>query len=398
MNDDISPAANADGYLKAAILIWIVTLGFICAGLVLGISHRNVTPDYHAAVQRWIAGLPLYGGYHYFPQFIFLFYPFHVLPTPWGDVLWRLLSTGLLGWGLWRLIRLVDSRRTTQLFFFATLIVLIPSFDALRNGQANVIFAAFTIHAAVSLAQSRWGVATAWLLLALVAKPLGLVMILLAVLVYRNLIWRLAIGIALFLAFPFAFGRAGYVLVQYQESVRDLFDLSVITENRFADLNGLLRKLGVGLTGRVSQAVRAVAGLITALVWWLGARRLREPEKACFLLALATTYLMLFNPMTEENSYVIVLPVLAYYALRFLLVEGRRILGWGLILAGVSMGLLPEPLRRVIPDFGLWWRPIIMLVFSGMLMRSLASREVGMARVTELSRKSDSSVASRGGG
>ena len=387
MNDDSPPTTNADGYLKSAILIWVLSMGFICAGLVFGFSHRNVTPDYHAAVQRWVAGQPLYGGLHYFPQFVFMFYPFHVLPAPWGDVLWRLLSTGLLVWGLWRLLTFVDSQRTGRLFFFATLIVLTPSFDALRNGQANVIFAACTIHAAGSLAQAKWGAATAWRRLALVAKPRGLVMILLAVLVYRNLIWRLAIGIALCLVFPFVFGRGWYVWLQYRESVHHLFDLSIITENRFADLNGLLRKLGMGLTGRASQGVRAGAGLITALVWWLGARRLRQPEQACFLLALATTYLMLFNPMTEENSYVIVVPVLTYYALRLLLIEGRRFLGWGLILGGLSMGILPEPLRRVIPDFGLWWRPIIMLIFSGILMGSIASREDEIARAGGLSRE-----------
>jgi len=388
VSDGSPVATNADGYLKSAILLWIATIGFICAGLVFRFSHRNVTPDYHTAVQRWIAGQTVFGGFHYFPQFIFMFFPFHVLPAPWGDVVWRLLSSGLLAWGLWRLISLLDSQRTTsQLFFFATLIVLVPSFDALRNGQANVIFAAFTVHAAYSLAQSRWSAATLWLLLALVAKPIGLVMILLAALVYRDLIWRLAIGIVLFLAFPFVFGRAGYVWSQYVQSVRHLGELSVITENRFADLNGLLRKLGFGLTGAVSQAVRVAAGGITAAVWWLAARRLGQPEQACFLLALATTYLMLFNPMTEENSYVIVMPALIYYALRLLFVEGRPLLGWGLVLGGVSIGLLPEPLRKAIPDFGLWWRPIIMLAFSGILLGWLFSREVGFARVGGVARE-----------
>jgi alpha-1,2-mannosyltransferase len=388
MNDGSPRATNANGYLKSAILIWVLTMGFICAGLIFGFSHRNVTPDYHNAVQRWMAGQSVFGSFHYFPQFIFMFYPFHVLPAPWGDVVWRLLSSGLFAWALWHLISLVDSRRnTSQLFFFATLIVLVPSFDALRNGQANVIFAAFTIHAVYSLAQSRWSAAAAWMLLALVAKPIGLVMILLAVLVCRNLIWRLAIGVALFLVLPFAFGRAGYVWSQYSESIRHLLDLSVITENRFADLNGLLRKLGFGLTGGVSQAVRVVAGGVTAIVWWLGARRLGKPEQACFLLALATTYLMLFNPMTEENGYVIVMPALAYYALRFLLVEGRPLLGWGLVLGGLSIGILPEPLRRVIPDFGLWWRPIIMLFFSGILLGWLFSRGAGFARVGGVARE-----------
>ena len=388
MKPDSPAATKADGYLKSSILLWIFAVGFICAGLVFGFSRRSVTPDYHTAVQRWMAGESVFGGFHYFPQFIFMFFPFHVLPSPWGDVIWRLLSSSLLAWGLWRLIDLVESRRnTSQLFFFATLIVLVPSFDALRNGQANVIFAAFTIHAAYSLAQSRRNAAAAWMLLALVAKPIGLVMILLAVLVYRDLIWRLAVGIALLLALPFVFGRAGYVWSQYSESMHHLFELSVITENRFADLNGLLRKLGFGLTGAVSQVVRVVAGGVTAAVWWLGARRSGQPEQACFLLALATTYLMLFNPMTEENSYVIVLPVMTYYVFRFLLVEGRPLLGWGLILGGLSIGILPEPLRKVVPDFGLWWRPIIMLFFGGILVGWIFSREAGFARVGWVARE-----------
>ena len=384
--DGSPPPKNARGPLKWAMLLWVVTLAFICAGFVSGFSHRNVTPDYQNAVQRWIAGQSLFGSFHYFPQFVFLFFPFHLVPAPWGDVAWRLVSSALLAWGLWRLMNLLDSRQASRFFLLATLIVLIPSFDALRNGQANVIFAAFTIHAAASLAESRWWPAAGWLLLSLVAKPIGLVMILLAVLVYRPLIWRLAIGIALFLAFPFLFGRAGYVWSQYHETVRHLLDLSVITENRFADLNGLLRKLGVGLTGMASQVVRVIAGLLTALVWWLGARRLRQPDQACFLLALSTTYLMLFNPMTEENSYVIVLPVMSYYALRLLLIEGQRFLGWGLVLAGLSIGILPEPLRRVIPDFGLWWRPIIMLLFGGFLIRSVTRRDAEVAAAGEPSR------------
>jgi alpha-1,2-mannosyltransferase len=375
----ISPkSAKADVPLRWAIFLWALVLLFIEAGVVFHLSKRSVTPVYHTGVERWLAGQSLYftgspnlsEGLHYFPQFVFLFLPFHFLPAPAGDAVWRLVSTSLLALALWRLVHLWDSRQSSRLFLYATLIIMIPSVDALRNGQANVIFAAFTVHAAVDLARSRWWPASLWLLGGLVAKPLGLVTILLAVLVYRALIWRLALGMIVFLVFPFLTAADSYVWLQYRQAVRHLFDLSVITENRFADLNGLLRALGVALTGRASQIVRAGAALLTAIVWWIGAKRMREPERACLLLGLATTYLMLFNPMTEENSYVIVVPVLAVYALRLLVAEGRPVLGWGLVFAGVSMGVLPEPLRRVDPTFGLWWRPIVMLLFAAVLIRS----------------------------
>ena len=49
-------------------------------------------------------------------------------------------------------------------------------------------------------------------------------------------------------------------------------------------------------------------------LWLMEARRLGEPFRAMFLLALSTSYLMLFNPMNESNSYVILAPALGLWA------------------------------------------------------------------------------------
>jgi len=360
--------------LSLGIALWAGTLIGACVSSYT--QGRTVTPVYHAAVADWFAGRSLYAGsgMHYLPQFIFLFLPFHLLPAPLGDILWRVLSAALLALSLWSLLRLLQSRWTAVMFALASLLALRSCFSAMRNGQANVIFAAFTILAAIRLARSRWGPASLWLLASLVAKPIGLVMMLLAAPVYRKLIWRLVFGLAVFALFPFLFGHAAYVLAQYGQSVRHLSSLSATTENRFADLNGLLRALGIGLAGRASQIVRAGAGLVAAAFWWWHARRKSEPDRSIFLLAVATTWLMLFNPMTEENGYVIVAPVLAVYALRFLFVERRPAFGWILVCVSLLIGAVPDIFGQRYPNVGLWWRPLMILIFAAVLVATARSQ------------------------
>ncbi len=374
--------------LSLGIALWAGTLIGACVSSFT--QGRTVTPVYHAAVADWFAGRSLYagGGMHYLPQFVFLFLPFHLLPAPLGDILWRVLSAALLAWSLWSLLRLLESRPfnsqwTAVMFALASLLALRSCFSAMRNGQANVIFAAFTILAAVRLARARWGAASLWLLASLVAKPTGIVMMLLAAPVNRKLIGRLILGLGVLALFPFLFGHAAYVLAQYGQSIRHLSSLSATTENRFADLNGLLRALGIGLVGRASQIVRAGAGLVAAAFWWWHARRKSEPDRSIFLLAVATTWLMLFNPMTEENGYVIVAPVLAVYALRFLFVERRPAFGWILVCVSLLIGAVPDIFGRRYPNVGLWWRPLMILIFAAVLVATARSQP--SARTTSAS-------------
>src|SRR5450759_3531919 len=96
----------SDRHIRVAVGIWIAAVLVIGLLVCLTPLKHTVTPVYHEAVTKWLAGKPLYSEYsfHYPPQFIFLFMPFHLLPSPVGDILWRVVSTGLLVWGLWKII------------------------------------------------------------------------------------------------------------------------------------------------------------------------------------------------------------------------------------------------------------------------------------------------------
>jgi hypothetical protein len=190
-------------------------------------------------------------------------------------------------------------------------------------------------------------------------------MLFLALIVYRPIAWRLVSGLILFLALPFLFADPLYVITEYRQALARLLASSLTTEHRFADFNGLLRSLGFGLTGVVSQVVRIGAGVLTGLLCLFSAKRTREPDRALLLLGLSSAYLMLFNPMTQGNSYVVVGPLIAVYAVRFLWIEHSRKIGLGLLCMGVSLGPLPTELCYLIDaNFRFWWRPLMTIIFA----------------------------------
>ena len=81
---------------------------------------------------------------------------------------------------------------------------------------------------------------------------------------------------------------------------------------------------------------------------------------------------MLFNPMTEANSYAIMAPALGAWAVWFLLgpaKERTRTLGWGVVFVAVTMGILPNILRPWLGNhFALFWYPAMAMIFLAMLI------------------------------
>ncbi len=352
-------------YRNIGFSLWILTVLIISILVFIAPLKHSVTPTYHEAVERWLTAKSLYfhASYFYFPQFVLIFAPFHYLPMPFSDILWRIFQAGLLITGIWRMVKLLPSSERGIFFLYMSLVALTPCIGAMRDGQANVLFAALTVTSVVYLAESRWWLAAMCMISSLAIKPIGLVLISLAAICYRLTIRKLVICLCIFLLLPFFFADPSYVFSQYQQSFAHLFSASLTTENRFSDLNGLLRSLGMGLTGALSQGIRIIAGILVAGLWWKGSKRMSEPERSFLLLGLSTTYLMLFNPMTEVNSYVIVAPSIAYYAVYYLKMEVSPKLGWSLAFIGLSIGLLPELVRPFTKHLGLWWDPLTMMFF-----------------------------------
>jgi hypothetical protein len=91
---------------------------------------------------------------------------------------------------------------------------------------------------------------------------------------------------------------------------------------------------------------------------------------------LATIYLLLFNPMTEKNTYAIAAPamgVAAAWSFR----AGRRALGWLFAAVLLSIGIFPEAFHPLDPGLGLWWDPLALTAVAAVLAARILRGEDG---------------------
>ena len=374
-----APAASARmrRFVVAGTALWVLALLVVSVMVARDPARRSVTPVFHLAAERWAARHDLYSdprGYHYLPQFALLFAPFHALPVPVGDVLWRAVSVLSVLAGLAALARLFRPSEAGRAYCVAAVLALAPCLGAVRNGQTNLAFGGVCLLLAAALAAGRWSGAALCIVLLVALKPLGIVLALLAPWPYPRLRAPLLAGLAVLAALPFVAAPAAYAADQYRSAAAHLAGWSGTTENRFADLTALLRATGLSLSPRGACALRAAAGAATLGLWLRAAGRSREPGRATTLVLLATAYLMLFNPMTEKNSYAIAAPVLALTAAVLLAEAPTRSGGFFLAAVLVSVGVLPELLWRVTRDFGLWWDPLSLAAVAVFLAAAIARR------------------------
>lgn len=343
---------------RVAAGLWVLFFAVITLLVAFQPYRRTVTPVYHEAVADFAAGRDLYAPgkrFHYLPQFALAFAPLAALPRPWAEVPWR-----WLGLGLYLSAALALSRRLGPGTFPWISFLMIPAaLSAARSGQTNLALAAAFVHAALAWEAGRWTRAAAWLLTAVVLKPIALVMLLLAAVVRVPLAFRLAIGAAGLAILPYAFQDAGYLHEQYRRAFESWTAWSATAEHRFCDLAGLLRTAGLAVAPPVLTAVRVAAAVLTLGLWWRASRE-GEPDRALHLLGLSTSYLMLFNPMTETNSYVLLAPALAAWAVGRARAERPVHVGLAALAFGLGVDSYGNPIH---PWTNLWLKAVLATVF-----------------------------------
>jgi hypothetical protein len=90
------------------------------------------------------------------------------------------------------------------------------------------------------------------------------------------------------------------------------------------------------------------------------------------LYALATVYLLLFNPRTENNSYLLLSPVMAVFCVRALFIEGQTLKAALLFAGAIAIFAGHEICRSLTPQIGfIWISPLVCLLFSANLVRDV---------------------------
>lgn len=361
---------------RVAVFVWAVYMAVIAGIVAVQPDRRTVTPEYREAAEEWWAGEDIYEvrmhGYLYLPQAAIIYSPFAALPGRVGEPLWRLVGLGLFAWCLWRLSGVFGGGRRGLWFLVATVAAVPSSFSAARNGQMNLAMAALLGLAAVDLGRGAWNRAGVSLLLSVALKPLGAVPCLLAGGCNpKPMVWRLAVGAAILGGVAFLHANPEYVVRQYELFVETMQIARKPKQSLFCDIQGMFWAFGVRPPEVVMTLLRAGAAAGTLGVAWLATRRYDAARAGFVCMLMAAWYLLLFNPRTETNSYVLIAPFAGVLVAAALAAggSGRRFLwlaAYALVLSCENWG----PLHALT---NLWLKAAATLVFGAVLIRDVLS-------------------------
>lgn len=307
----------------AAVGVWCL---FVVAMAVLAVvrPERPITHIYRDAVIDWWSSVPVYTqgihGFLYFPSSAVLLGPLAALPLGVGDQIWRLLMVAVFSGAVYRVALLLHPNMGRTLASWV-LVAAIPtaSINVLR-GQCELMMMSVVLHAAVDLARGQDRRGATMLALAVALKPLALVPALLFAVLRPGARRPMALGLLLAAVAPFLHPDPGYVTGQYAAMFGKLATAAAPDSGRWFDLTRLLTEAGVQPAYATMTGLRLAGALLVVGLVWAAAHRLDRATGVMVTLMLGAWYLVLFNPRTEEGSYlgIAVLTTLAA------LVEHRR--------------------------------------------------------------------------
>lgn len=371
----------------ASVGLWVIALTVISLGVFRDPQHRSLDPLYRSAFDAWRESRSAYvgsGGVNYLPTFMVIYGPFEAMPQPWGQLLWRWLAATGFAHALWLLLGSMERPRLGRGYLLLTVATLPITLGAIQIGQANAWLGVALLYSAAGLALARPWLASAALAFGLAVKPLMIAAMGLAAVLRPHIAAPLAVATAVVLALPFLLAPAPFVASEYLASVANLTGSCLwVEEHRFADLNGIFRSLGLPIAPGFSAWLRGLAGVGFAILTLVAARhsaRTGDRELAwLWWLAASAAYLMLFNPMTESNSYCLMGIPMALWAWRWLgagegavtdpgtdRIAGPTgvILGWSTLGLVLVMGTASEVLRPWLGNsLDLWLLPAATIVF-----------------------------------
>jgi len=354
-----------------AFLGWAALTIIVVAMLISG-NPRAFDPSYRTAALNWLSGKDLYdgtgvGGFVYFPQAVILFIPFALLPKIFGEVLWRVLSMGVLVFGTYRFTQFVGDKYRVKLFPLMSLVSIPLAWDCARNGQSTLIMMGMMLLAVVDTGRGRWWRAVLWFSLGMAFKPLIIVLLLLVMAVYRPLSWRLLLGMIALFGAPFITQSSDYVFKQYLDCLQNMtkaVQVGVVVSGWTSPFN-VLRLMQLEVPEQIQMLIRIVAALGTLVLSYMIRQRFDAVRSITFIYSLATLYLMLFSPRTENNTYAMLGPVISVFLANAVFIE-RKIYG-GILLGLISLCIVSHRfferllLPRVEPT---WISPLMAMIFS----------------------------------
>jgi len=365
---------------RIALVLWLLLA--VIAGTIVAIQpdRRTVTPEYRGASEKWWnSEETIYrgkSGFLYLPHAAIFYTPYTVLPERVGEPLWRWTMLGMLAFSLAAACRRFAPDRQALMFLVATLLVIPSALASARNGQVNMPLGALYLLTAVALADRKWWWVAGFLVFSLALKPVSMVPILLVGVCYPATRLPLLVGLGVLFAVAFIHPSQEYVWGQYREFVESLLRSGRPSQHLYCDIAGMFQTFHLPLPEPVSFGLRILFALLTL---WVSLRALRVGDsiRAAFLvLFFSAIYLMLFNPRTETNSYIILGVFVGIWGAYEGVVAGRlKAAAWLFVLA-LSLGTENYG-NPIFPWTNLWQKALFTSIAGGYLALQVFRTPVG---------------------
>ena len=348
------------------LVAYITVIGLVLVGSIQEVPYRV----YEGAGLRWVANQQLYDtrnidGFQYFPSSAWIFSAFARLGRPGGGCTWRALSLALYVWGLWRSSKRISSVHPGACFVIATCASVAVVSRGLGNGQANLLLAALSLHVATDLSRQSWWRVCASLALGLAVKPLFVVLVLSVWAVYGQLWWRLPLVLGGVFGAPWCWRDPAWLARQFRDSWTKIIECSK-PDRLFEDVRGLFATFGPTIPHDTYLWIRMIAAFGVLAVAWETRSRIREPFASFMVASVAMSYLMIFNPRTQSNSYVMTAPFVSLLGSRYVV---RRRYAEAIVL--FFIGMTWNLGDRWFTPFKYWLKPSSCILFLGMMLREL---------------------------
>jgi Glycosyltransferase family 87 len=316
---------NSGNLLNAIVVaLWSAVLLGICIRIGLVSRDHDVFATYADAGRKWINSQPLYTytrGFVYSPLIAAMFAPFSWFPHWLGGILWRLLTSSVFLAAIFLWLKQGLHVRIPQSRYWLVFLFMLPlSLGNFNNGQVNPLITGLLMIAIVAARRRQWALSAVCLGLTAYLKIYPLSVGLLLVLLYpRKLGWRLFVTLLLMGAFAFALQHPNYVLEQYQRwfGTRAADDRRMNMDIAPRDFAMLLKALHIDLSGRIFLVLQLLAGIGIAAVCVYGRiRNWSEDRLLVGVFALGTCWMLLFGPSTEDATYAMIAPPIAFAAVQ----------------------------------------------------------------------------------
>lgn len=280
----------------------------------------------------------------YWPSTLVVLVPFTLLDASVSATIVLAVSAAAITWAAIDLMRALKPSRGSALMLAGLLLLInIPAaWYNFKHVQLHILMTAGMMAACACMIRERWLLASLWLFVALVVKPIAIVMVLLCGALVPKMRLPLIAAVIAGSLLPFAFAGTDYLIEQYRLFGLKLWTVASSPPSEWiyqADFSTLLKTLGIALPGTVSVPLRLVAALGTLWLAW----RVSPRNRAAFALAillLSGCYLTLFGPRNENVSFFVVTPAMTALALLMLVRDHADRRAWLLIAAALVLGFV----------------------------------------------------------